>query len=140
MTDHSIKDAVVRIPSLDGSKSPMLEFMRAWMIITGLDFEDVVLLSYEELVGGLARVSAKLVGSLDIFDEDQAQEAACRCLGKVVVAGPIIEDADVAVRTSQRIEWDGSTWNYTADPRMRVRGVSKSFTVAVAAVKEVLGR
>lgn len=132
----SIKDAIASIPSLKEDTSPMIDFMRAWMIITGLDFKDVVHLSHKELVQGLGRVSSKLSDSVDIFDDDQLQEAACRCLGKITVYGDPVGEGDIVLSHGQDVSWDGSTWNYVSDPKMRLRETSKHYLNAIAAVKD----
>jgi hypothetical protein len=137
---QTIKEAIASIKDLEEkTNAPLIDVLRPWMTITGLGFKDALHLVHQDLIKGLMRVHDKLGESLDIFDEDQLQEAACRCLGRVTVYGEMITDGDIAIRHGQNIEWDGATWVYIADAKMRQRGTSKSYPVALAAVREIVG-
>jgi hypothetical protein len=137
---HNIKDAIASIRDLrEDANIPLIDLMRPWMTITGLGFQDAVHLTHQDLVAGLVRVHARLGDSLDIFDEDQLQEAACRCLKRVTVYGEMITDGELAVRHGQNIEWDGSTWVFISDPKLRMRETTMSYREALKAVQDRLG-
>lgn len=135
---QNLRDTVRQIGQLNDAK-PLIDFLRCWMDITDLDFKDAIHLSYPDLLDALRRVSTKLSDSVDLFDEDQLQEAACRCLKSITVYGDMITDRDVAVRQSQRIEWDGTAWHYMGDPTLRKRAEASSYRDALEAVKQSLG-
>jgi len=140
MSQITLKDAIVEIGNLrEDTNVPIIDVLRPWMAITGLTFKDALHLTHYDAIQGLMRVYTKLGEVLDVLDEDQIQEAACRCLKTVTVYGEMITDGTVAVRHGQNIAWDGSTWHYTADPKMRQRGTTKSYTDALAAVREAMG-
>lgn len=140
MTQLSIKEAIQGIADLkEDTNIPMINIMRPWMIITDLSFKDAIHLTHRDMIAGLVRVHNKLGEVLDVLDEDQLRESACRCLKEVVVYGDEITDGEIAVRHSQRLSWDGSNWNYTADPKLRQRATSKSYIEALATVRELFG-
>ena len=140
MTQISIKEAINSLEALlDSAKVKLIDVLRPWMVITNLEFEDAVHLNYGAALEGLLSVHSKLKEMTDVLDDDQLQEAACRCLKSIVVYGDDITDGEIAVRRSQRISWDGNNWNYTADPSLRQRGTSKSYLEALAAVREMMG-
>jgi len=138
---QTIKDAIASLRDLDqDTNAPLIDVLRPWMLVTGLGFKDALHLVHKDLIEGLMRVYKKLGDSIDIFDEDQLQEAACRCLGRVTVYGEMITDGDGdGIRHGQNIEWDGNTWNYIADAKMRLRGASKSYPEALKTVQEIVG-
>lgn len=137
---QTIKEAIASLKSLDHeTNAPIIDVLRPWMVITGLGFKDALHLVQQDVIEGLMRVHNKLGESLDIFDDDQLQEAACRCLGRVTVYGEMITDGETAIRHGQNIEWDGSTWVYIADAKMRQRGTSKTYPEALKAVREIVG-
>lgn len=137
---QTIKDAIASLKTLDHeTNAPIIDVLRPWMVITGLGFKDALHLVQQDVIEGLMRVHNKLGESLDIFDDDQLQEAACRCLGRVTVYGEMITDGETAIRHGQNIEWDGSTWVYIADAKMRQRGTSTSYPEALKAVREIVG-
>jgi hypothetical protein len=137
---QTVKDAIASIANIGhDTNSPLIDILRPWMTITGLGFKDALHLVHHDLIEGLMRVHNKLGESLDIFDEDQLQEAACRCLGRVTVYGEMITDGDIAIRHGQNIEWDGTTWVFISDPKMRMRGTSKSYPEALATVQKIVG-
>lgn len=131
---QNIKQAIRLLGQLPADETPMIEFIRCWMTITGLDFKDAVHLRYGELVQQLTLVAEKLSDSTDIFDEDQLQEAACRCLKTVKIYGDSIIEEDVSVEQSQTLSWDGSRWNFIVDPKLRMRETSTQFASARDAV------
>lgn len=135
---QNIKHTIMSIPHLKGDDSPLIDYLRIWMEITDLDFKDVIHLTPGELTAGLGRVTTKLHESVDIFDEDQLREAACRCLKSISVYGEMITDGDVAVHQQQRIEWDGSKWNFLGDPKLRQPDTSTSYREALRRVQESL--
>ena len=140
MPQITLKEAIAEIGNLRESPNvPIIDVLRPWMAITGLTFKDALHLTHNDAIEGLLRVHTKLAEVLDVLDEDQIQEAACRCLKTVTVYGEMITDGTVAVRHGQNIAWDGSTWHYTADPKMRQRGSTKSYSEALAAVREAMG-
>ena len=137
---QTVKESIASLKNLDpDTNAPLIDVLRPWMVITGLGFKDALHLVHKDLVEGLMRVFKKLGDSLDIFDEDQLQEAACRCLGRVTVYGEMIIDGDTGIRHGPNIEWDGSTWNYITDAKMRQRGTSKSYPEALKTVREIVG-
>ena len=137
---QTTKEAIASLKNLDlDTRVPLIDMLRPWMLITGLGFKDALHLVHHDLVEGLMRVYQKLGESIDIFDNDQLQEAACRCLGRVTIFGEMITDGETAIRHGQNIEWDGSTWNYIADAKMRQRGTTKSYPEALKAVREIVG-
>jgi hypothetical protein len=140
-TDMSqIKNSIASIRDLhENTNIPLINLMRPWMAITGLSFKDALHLTHLDLVEGLVRVHARLGDSLDIFDEDQLQEAACRCLKKITVYGEMITDGEFAVHRGQDIEWGGSSWVFISDPKLRMRETSMSYREALKAVQERLG-
>lgn len=140
MSQITIKEAVREIQYLDGGcNHPLIRVMRPWMVITGLSLEDAIHLNYDETVRNLVLVHRKLGELLDILDEDQLQETACRCLKEIVVYGELVTDGDTAIRQRQVIAWDGDTWQYITDPKLRQRGSSKSYVTALADVREAMG-
>jgi len=137
---NSIKDTIASLKHLhENVNVPLIDLMRPWMVITGLDFKDAVHLTADGLVQALLRVHGKLGDSLDLLDEDQLQEAACRCIKKVTVYGDLVDGGDGARSHGQDLSWDGSTWNFVVDPKLRMRETSKRYLEALAAVKERLG-
>jgi len=140
MTDISIKNTIAGLRHLhENVNVPLIDLLRPWMVITNLDFKDGVHLTADDLVQKLLRVHAKLGDSLDLLDEDQLQEAACRCLKKITVYGELIEDGEIILKHGQDIEWDGSTWIFICDPKLRLRETSKLYLNALEAVKQRLG-
>lgn len=140
MSQTTLKQAIIEISKLqEDSNVPIIDILRPWMAITGLTFKDALHLTHYDAIQGLMRVYAKLGEVLDVLDEDQIQEAACRCLKTVTVYGEMITDGTVAVRHGQNISWDGNNWLYTSDPKMRQRGQTKSYPEALAAVRELMG-
>jgi len=140
MSQITLKEAIVEIGNLtENTNLPIIDILRPWMAITGLTFKDALHLTHNDAVEGLLRVHTKLAEVLDVLDEDQIQEAACRCLKTVTIYGEMITDGTVAVRHGQNIVWDGSDWHFTADPKMRQRGSSKSYREALTAVRELMG-
>lgn len=140
MPQSTIREAIESIARLQqATNPPIIEVLRPWMIVTGLTFKDALHVSYADLQKGLDAIHDKLSGVLDVLDEDQLQEAACRSLKTVTVYGEMITDGDVAVRHGQNIEWDGSAWNYVTDPKLRQRGSSKSYAEALTTVRQIVG-
>lgn len=140
MTQVSIKEAINSLEALlDSAKVKLIDVLRPWMVITNLEFKDAVHLNYGAALEGLLNVHSKLKEMTDVLDDDQLQEAACRCLKDITVYGEDITDGEIAVRHSQKLSWDGNNWNYTADPKLRQRGTSKSYLEALAAVREMMG-
>jgi len=140
MSQTTLKDAILEIRKLeDDTNVPIIDILRPWMAITGLTFKDALHLTPADAINGLIAVHKKLGEVLDVLDEDQLQEAACRCLKTVTVYGELITDGDVAVRHGQNIQWDGNTWVFITDPKMRQRGSSKSYSEALKIVREFIG-
>jgi len=141
MTQISIKDAIRSIEVLTEGvkKATLLDVLRPWTVITDLSFQDALHLNYENTFEGLLRVYGKLREMTDVLDEDQLRETACRSLKDITIYGEDITDGEIAVRYSQTLSWDGTHWNYTADPKLRQRGTSKSYVEALAAVREMMG-
>lgn len=140
MPQITMKDAIREIKTLaEDTNVPIIDVLRPWMVLTGLTFKDALHLTHHDAIEGLMRVYAKLAEVLDVLDDDQIQEAACRCLKNITVYGEMITDGEVALRHGQTISWDGSTWHYTTDPKLRQRGSSKSYAEALNAVREMLG-
>lgn len=140
MSQITLKDAIRDIERLKSDpNAPIIEVLRPWMTITGLTFKDALHLKMSDAVEGLVRVHDKLGEVLDVLDEDQLQEAACRCLHSITVYGEMISDGEITLRQGQTLVWDGSNWLYTTDARLRQRGSSKSYAEALAAVQEMLG-
>ena len=140
MPQITLKQAIVEIGNLrENTNVPIIDILRPWMAITGLTFKDALHLTHRDALDGLMRVYGKLGDVIDVLDEDQIQEAACRCLKTVTVYGEMITDGTVAVRHGQNIAWDGTTWHYTADPKMRQRGSTKVYAEALAAVRGAMG-
>ena len=84
MTQISIKEAINSLEALlDSAKVKLIDVLRPWMVITNLEFEDAVHLNYEVAVKGLWNVHNKLKEMTDVLDDDQLQEAACRCLKSI---------------------------------------------------------
>ena len=138
MTD--IKNTIAGLRHLhENINLPLIDLLRPWMVITGLEFKDGVHLTADSLVEKLLRVHAKLGDSLDLLDDDQLQEAACRCFKKITVYGELIEEGDIVLKHGQDIEWDGSTWIFISDPKLRMRETSKLYLNALEAVKQRLG-
>lgn len=135
----NIKNAVLSIQALN-EKSGLIDYLRPWLVITDLELQDALALSFDDLREGLERIYSKLSDSCDIFDEDQLQEAACRCLGTIVMQGELMEDAEVRHRTSFKAEWNGNHWFYITDPRLRQRVETKSYAEVRRAGLEYLGR
>lgn len=136
----TLKETIAGLKHLhENINVPLIELLRPWMIITGLEFKDGVHLTADDLVQKLLRVYAKLGDSLDLLDEDQLREAACRCLKKVTVYGELVEDGGIVLKHGQDIEWEGSTWVFISDPKLRLRETSKFYEHALEAVKQRLG-
>lgn len=138
---HTLKDTINEIATLrDNPDATIMDALRPWMVITGLSFKDALHLSYPQVTEGLFAVYNKLEDVIDVLDDDQIQEAACRSLKKITVVGDTITDGDVAVRSGKDISWDGTTWAWISDPKLRQRNTSKSYREALSAVLEELGR
>lgn len=134
-----IKEAVLSIQNLtDGS--PLIRYLRPWLVITDLEFQDAVNVSFNHIKDGLRRVSEKLSGSVDIFDDDQLREAACRCLKEITLHGDIVEGPEGPYAASFKMEWKGDNWHYISDPRLRQKCASKSYGEVRKAGLEYLGR
>lgn len=139
MPQNTIKGAIQEIAGLmEDTNVPIIDVLRPWMAITGLSFKDALHLTHHDALKGLAAVYGKLGEVLDVLDEDQLQEAACRCLKTITVYGEMITDGTVAVRHGQNIEWDGNNWAFITDPKMRQRGTSKSYSEALKIVREIV--
>jgi hypothetical protein len=139
MPQISIKDAIAGLRHLpENVNVPIIDLMRPWMTLTGLEFKDAVHMTADDLVKKLLAVHAKLGDSLDLLDEDQLQEAACRCLKKITVYGDLVGEGDIVLSHGQDVSWDGSTWNFVVDPKLRMRQTSKHYLEAITAVKELL--
>lgn len=140
MPTITAKDAIARLGDLTAhTHLPLIQLLQPWMVITGLEFKDAVHLTHFSLLQKLVHVHSKLGDSLDILDEDQLREAACRCFKRITVYGDFIGDGDIVLRHGQDIDWDGSTWNFISDPKLRMRETSKLYVDALAAVKERTG-
>lgn len=140
MPQITLKQAIQEIGDLrEDTNVPIIDVLRPWMAITGLTFKDALHLTHHDTIKGLMRVHSKLAEVLDVLDEDQLQEMACRCLKTITVYGEMITDGTVAVRHGQNIAWDGATWHYTTDPKMRQRGSTKVYAEALAAVRDAMG-
>ncbi len=137
MPQITIKEAIQEIGSLTDDK-PIIDILRPWMAITGLTFKDALHLSHGEAIEGLKAVHNKLGEVLDVLDEDQLQEAACRCLKDITVYGEMMSHGDVTVRHGQNLNWDGTAWIYISDPKLRQRDSSKSYAEALKIVREIV--
>jgi|GEM_PF-3769515 len=124
----------------NAATTPLIKLLRPWLVITGLEFKDAVHLTSETLWAGYGAVSSKLGEVLDVLDDDQLREAACRCLGSVTVYGELIQEGDVAVHHGITISWTGSQWAHVTDPKLRLRETSDSFANALVAVSEILAQ
>ena len=126
--------SVNRDPS--ATTTPLIDLMRPWLVITGLDFKDVVHLSSGEMWSALERVHAKVGGILDVLDDDQLRETACRMIGSVTLheEDPVVEDG-VVLHGGTTISWDGSAWQYVSDPKLRMRDSTKTYAEALSAVR-----
>lgn len=118
----------------------LIDMMRPWLVITGLDFKDVVHLTVEDLWTALGRIHDKLGGIIDVLDGDQLREAACRVIGSVTVHSdePVAEDG-VVIHSGLTVSWDGGAWQYVTDPKMRLRESAGTYAEALAAVRRMLG-
>jgi hypothetical protein len=115
---------------------PLIDMMRPWLVITNLDFKDVVHVSVEEIWSALCRVHDKLGGILDVLEEDQMRETACRMIASVTVrdADPVV-DGDILLHCGTTISWDGGSWQYVSDPKLRMRASAKTYAEALEAVR-----
>jgi hypothetical protein len=127
---------------LEGSaeKTPLIKLLRPWLVITGLDFKDAVHLTSDALWSAYQSINTKLGEVIDVLDDDQLREAACRCLGSVTVYGEMIQEGDVAVHHGITISWTGNRWAYVTDSKLRLRETSSSFVEGLAAINEALTR
>lgn len=134
---YTVQQAISSIKHLqENTNVPLIDLLRPWMVITGLDFKDAIHLTHMQLTNGLCRIYNRLGDSLDIFDGDQLQEAACRCLQTVTVYGEPLQEEDTAVAVGQTIQWDGSRWIFISDPKMRLRESAPSYKEALEQVKK----
>lgn len=139
--DTELKQAIAGLGQmLEGTAAttPLIKLLRPWLVITGLEFKDAVHLTSDTLWTAYGAISSKLGEVLDVLDDDQLREAACRCLGNVTVYGDLIEEGDVALHHGITISWSGTQWAYVTDPKLRLRETSSSFVNALAAVNQML--
>jgi len=137
MSQVTIKQAISHIGDLK-EDSPLLDVLRPWMIITGLELKDAIHVNFIQMLQGLKHIYAKLGPVVDVMEEDQLQEASCRYLGTITVYGDFIEEGGLALQQSQRITWQNGKWHFTADPSLRQRGESSVYLDALKQVKEGL--
>jgi hypothetical protein len=131
----TIRDLIQHLYSND-EEIRLLDYFQVWMEVTGLEFKDVLHLKPSSLQEGTARIAKRLGNSLDLFDNDQLQEAACRCLENIVVIGEPIVDNGVSVEKKDILSWDGNAWVCVIDPKMRIRENYPTFKQALAAVRK----
>lgn len=124
----------------DVQQEPLINLIRPWMIITDLELIDAIHLDVESLQNQLSDIRDSLKDVIDIVDEDQLQEAACRKLKTVHIYGDMIQDEDIAERAKLTINWDGGKWVYITDPKLRMTESSNSYLEAKEAVCQMLGR
>lgn len=144
---QSIIDTIKGIETIvDGagnvrSNVGLIDVLRPWLVLTGLEMHDFLHYSWERLTQPLSRVHAMLASVLGVLDEDQAQEAACRLLKEVSILGELIEDEGVAERLKIDIKWDDASksWLWLSDPKLRNRASAPRFVEARDAVLEMLG-
>ena len=141
---QTIKTTITGLKSLKlgtgAGKEPLINLIRPWMIITDLELMDAIHLNVEELQGQLSSIRDSLMDVIDIVDEDQLQEAACRKIKSMNVYADMIPDQDVAERAKLTINWDGSKWLYITDPKLRMTESSSSYKAARDAVFNMLQR
>ena len=142
MTD--IKTNILGIKNLLDEKKPedvpLVDLLRVWMVITDLEIMDAMHLSVSELGEHLISIHEKLSGILDVVDEDQLQEAACRQIGKINIYGDFIQEGEVAERMKLTVSWDGGKWLYITDPKLRMTESCGNYKSAKNAIFEMLGR
>lgn len=128
----TIRTAIASLKDLTPEATlPLIDVLRPWMLITGLDFKDAIHCTYQDLVTSLCLVYEKLGDSVDIFDEDALQEAACRCLKKITLFGEPMKEGFVQVTPSIDVVWDGNSWIFITDPKMRSQGMASRYKEAL---------
>lgn len=146
---QSIKSTIASLEYLfeEGTlrtSTSLMDVLRPWLIITGLDVQDLLHKPWTELVAPLLRIHKKLPSVLSILDEDQAQEAACREIKSVDVFSDLnddfFEEVDLAGRTKITVAWDDllEKWVWIGDPKLRIRETSRRFIEARDSVREML--
>lgn len=136
MIQISIKETVQDLPRLldkDPETIALIHTIRPWMFITGLEFHHVILLPVKRLIGDLRKVSATIGAVVDVFDETQAQEAACRAIAKIDIITEVVIEGVVSQRV-QPLEWDGKTWHYFSDPVLHLKESAQSYVQARDAI------
>ena len=135
----SVRTAIASLKDLTPEANlPIIDVLRPWMVITGLDFKDAIHCSYQDLVSALCLIYEKLGDSTDIFDEESLQEAACRCLNKITVYGEPMKEGFVQVTPSIDLVWDGNSWIFITDPKMRSQGIATRYKEALQEVQNSL--
>lgn len=121
-------------------EEPVIHLIGPWMTVTDLELMDVIHLPLCQIVSDLVTIREALSDVVDVMDDDQVQEAACRKIGKLNVYGDMIQDAGVAERAKITINWDGGRWLYITDPKLRMTESSVSYKTAKEAVFQMLKR
>jgi hypothetical protein len=141
---QAIKTAITSLKNLKlgapFGEEPLISLIRPWMIITDLELLDAIHLNLNDLREQLSSIRDSLTDVIDIVDEDQLQEAACRKIKSINVYADMIPDRDVAERAKLTINWDGGKWLYITDPKLRMTESSTSYKEARKAVFGMLDR
>lgn len=138
MTQFSVKTSIQNISQKRLADTPLITVLRYWMTITGLDFKDAIHVSFEEMSRDLENIHDRLASVVDVLDDDQAQEAACRLLEQIHIYSDDMDDEEVSARSRITVKWDGSAWQFICDPKLRLRESKPRFVDAREAVLKML--
>jgi hypothetical protein len=136
MTQISIKETIQDLPRLlekDLDALALIHILRPWMVITGLEFEHAIMLPVKRMIDDLKRVHATVGPVVGVFDETQAQEAACRAIAKLEIITEVLME-DVVTHRAQPLEWYSNAWNYFSDPVLRLKHTVESYVEARDAI------
>jgi hypothetical protein len=145
MSQNTIQQAINDIAILSktpAAEAPLAKLLRPWLAITDLELEDALTRNATELWDQLARVHKGLSGYLAVMgstpDPDELQEAACRLMGSFEIMGTNIIEGDIDITQKMSIVFEGGSWIYITDPKLRLRQTSDKFRTALKAVRQML--
>jgi len=145
MSQTTLQQALGSIESLPTKKAPdvpLHDLIRPWLAITDLGIREALHITAEHLHRDLCAVHNGLASYLKVMgttpDPDELQEAACRLIGQMEVLGDGFVDGDISMQSKVPLKFEGGTWVYWSDPKMRMRQTKATFREALVEVREML--
>lgn len=139
---QDIRDLVRSLKKLfdEPDKVRLRDVLHPWSVLGEVHGPGLLDYRWEDLVFLLKEVYSRLAPVLDVLDEDQTREAACRAIGKFVVFGPKTLDEETQLEVGLRflIAWENDAWVYYADPKTRIPSKCDTYVEARAEVAQLL--